>query len=231
MTPRQRKYGQVVKDRTRRCTRRTPPPCSFRIIAFKARYPPVPLPWAVPLTNSAPVGGRARTVTWECGQVRHSSGRALARGHPTRHQPHSFALINVHLGACYFFVPLNRLLHSQYVQSAGHKDSDIIGVCRDLHPNTTGKGDSTQVEISLLISKPTEQGLQSDDIEKRKQGAILPDWPLDRECLLMPSVQLHHCLRVVVQHDPFVELRFEFGGLENRRQKLMVHPVEGLGLV
>ena len=82
-------------------------------------------------------------------------GDAIPRGT----KPQTFALIEIDIGTCYFFVPLNRLLHSQYVQMAGHKDSDIIGVRRDLHPNTTSKEDHTQGRISFLIPKPTEQGL------------------------------------------------------------------------
>ena len=77
-------------------------------------------------------------------------------------------LTKIDLGACYFFVPLNRLLHRQYVQSAGHKDSDIIGIRRDLRSNTAGKGDSIQSQISLFIPKPIEQRLESKDTEKRR---------------------------------------------------------------
>ena len=58
-------------------------------------------------------------------------------------QPQTFALIKIDLGTCYFFVPLNCLLRSQYVQSAGHKDSDIISVYRDLCSNPAGKRDPT----------------------------------------------------------------------------------------
>ena len=77
-----------------------------------------------------------------------------------------------------------------------------------------------------------EQGLQSEDIEKRRQGATLPDRLLERERLRILPVHRHHCLRVVVQHaDPFAELRFESGGLQNRHQKLMVYLIEDLGLI
>ena len=124
---------------------------------------------------------------------------------------------------------------SSYLSTAlttGHKDSDIIGVHRDLRPNTAGKGSSTQSRIKPLIPKPTEQSLQSEDIEKKRQGATLPDRPLDRECLRTLFVYLHHCLRVVVQHaDPFAELRLESGGLQNCCQEPIVHPVEELGLI
>ena len=63
-------------------------------------------------------------------------------------QPQTFALIKIDLGTCYFFVPLNHLLHCLYVRSAGHKDSDIIGVRRDLHSDIANKKDSAQGQIS-----------------------------------------------------------------------------------
>ena len=86
--------------------------------------------------------------------------------------------------------------------------------------------------MNPLISKPTEQGLHSEDIEKREQGVALPDRSLDRESPRTPSVHQHHRLWVGVQHaDLFAELRFESGGLQNRHQEPMVHPIEGLGLI
>ena len=67
------------------------------------------------------------------------------------------------------------------------------------------------------IPKTTEQGLKSEDIEKRRQGATLSDRPLERERLRTLPVHLHYRLRVVVQHaDPFMEHRFESGGLQKR---------------
>ena len=74
--------------------------------------------------------------------------------------------------------------------------------------------------------------LWSKDIEKRCQEATLLDLPLECECLRMLCIHLYHHLGVVVQHpDPFAELWFEPSGLQNRCQKLMVHPIEGLGLI
>ena len=74
--------------------------------------------------------------------------------------------------------------------------------------------------------------LRSRDIEKRRQGAALPDRMFDREGLRTPSVHLHHCLRVVVHHvNPSAELRLESSSLQNSRQKPMVNPIEGLGLI
>ena len=88
---------------------------------------------------------------------------------------------------------------------AGHKGSDIIGVRRDLRANTASKGDSMQDRISLFIPKPTEQELQSEDI-KGDLG----------QRFRTLSVHLYHNPQAVVQHaDPFAELQFEFGGLQN----------------
>ena len=94
------------------------------------------------------------------------------------------------------------------------------------------KGDTTQSRVYPLISKPTEQRLLSEEIEKRRQGAALPDRTLDRERPRSPSVHLHHCLRVVVHHaNPSAELRLESDSLQNRHQKPMVNPSEGFGLI
>ena len=83
-----------------------------------------------------------------------------------------------------------------------------------------------------LFPKPTKQGLQSGDIEKRRQRAALLDRSLDRERPRTPSVHLHHCLRVVIHHaNPFAEFQFESGSLQNRHQKPMVNPIEGFGLI
>ena len=65
---------------------------------------------------------------------------------------------------------------------------------------------------------PSSLSLRSEDI--------------DRECPRTSSVHLHHCLRVVVHHaNPSAELRLESGSLQNSRQKPMVNPIEGLGLI
>ena len=94
------------------------------------------------------------------------------------------------------------------------------------------KMDTAQGRICPLNPKLSEQGLQGEDGEKGRQGAALPDRSLDCERPRMTSVYLHHCLRVVVHHaNPSAELRFESGSLQNRRQKPMVNPIEGLGLI
>ena len=79
----------------------------------------------------------------------------------------------------------------------------------------------------MSSAKPAQEGLQCEDIEKRRQGAALPDRTLDREYPRTPSVHLHNCLRVMVHHaNPS-----ESGSLQNRRQEPMVDPIEGLGLI
>ena len=77
-----------------------------------------------------------------------------------------------------------------------------------------------RTRICPLIPNPTEQGLQSEDIEKERQGVALTDRTLDRERLRTPSVHLHHCLRVVVHHaNPSAELQFESGSLQKQSPK------------
>ena len=89
--------------------------------------------------------------------------------------------------------------------------------------------DTAQCRTCPLIPKPAQEGLQREDIEKRRQRAALPDRTLDHDHPRTPSVHLHHCLRVVVHHaHPSAELRFESGSLQNRRQEPMVNPIEGL---
>ena len=71
--------------------------------------------------------------------------------------------------------------------------TDIISVRGYLCQKRTNKRNAAQGRPCFLIPKPTEQGIQSADIVKRRQVEILPDRPLQ----VLP-VHLHHCLRVVV---------------------------------
>ena len=82
------------------------------------------------------------------------------------------------------------------------------------------------------LPKPTEQEIQSEDIEKSWQEAAPPDRTFDHERPRTPSVHLHHCLRAVLHHaNPSAELRLESVSLQNRRQKAMVNPIEGPELI
>ena len=82
------------------------------------------------------------------------------------------------------------------------------------------------------IPKPSEPGLQSEDVEKKWQGATLPDRPLENERLRTLPVHLHDYPRVVVHHaNSSAELRFESGSLQNRHQKRMVNPIEDFRLI
>ena len=151
---------------------------------------------------------------------------------PPSTEPQTLAFVKIDLGSCYPLVLANRLLHSRYIQAAGYKDCDINGERRNPCRKRVSKRDTAQERIRSLIPKPTEQGLQSEDIEMRRQGAALPDRTLDSERPRTPSVHLHNCLRVVVHHvNPSAKLRFESGSLRNSRQKPMVNPIEGLGLI
>ena len=51
-------------------------------------------------------------------------------------QLQTFTLIKIDLSTCNFFVPLNLLLHSQYVRLARHKGRDTISIHRGLRPNS-----------------------------------------------------------------------------------------------
>ena len=86
---------------------------------------------------------------------------------PLDTQPQAFALVKVDLGTCYLFVSLDRLLHCHYVQMGEHEDSDIIGERWNLCSDTADWHDSTLGRTGPLIPEPSEQELQSKDIEKR----------------------------------------------------------------
>ena len=136
------------------------------------------------------------------------------------------------IGFCNPLVLANRLLHNLYIQAAGHKDCDIISERGNPCRKRASKRDTAQDRTCPLIPKPAEQGLQREDLEKRRQRAALPDRTLVCERPRTPSVHLHHCLRVVVHHgNPSAELRLESDSLQNSRQKPIVNPIESLGLI
>ena len=161
---------------------------------------------------------------------RKGPGRVLLP--PPSTEPQTFAFVKIDLGSCNPPVPDNRLFHSLYIQPAGYKDCDVISERGNPCRKAANKRDTAQGRTCPLIPKPAQEGLQREDIEKRRQRAALPDRTLDRERPRKPSVHLHHCLRVVVHHaNPSAELRFESGSLQNSGQKPMVNPIEGLGLI
>ena len=181
----------------------------LRTTAFEARYAPGHLPWSVLLTNFPTVEGRSQTTPWGCGRVPQSNGKALAgKCHPSRNltadlrnnKNWSLLLLSARTSQPSSSQPL--------CQNGGtHKNSDIVRVCGYFCLKRTRK------RICLPIPKPTEQGIQSEDTEKRRQGSILSDRPLDRKSLWTFHVHLHPCLRVMVHHtNPFAELQFESGG-------------------
>ena len=194
------------KGSSERCTRRTHPPGPLKTNSFEARYPPGLLPWPVPPTNFAPAGGRARTTPQGCGRVRHSRGRVtVEERHPSRHP-------TTDLRAYHDWFWYMLLLHT--CQPPSLQLLCPIGRTRKRYHQRT-QPDSQQRgiyegRICCPIPKPTEQGLQGEDTEKRRQKTTLLDRPLERKCLRTPAVHLHHCLWVVVHHaDPFaVHCRF-----------------------
>ena len=68
-----------------------------------------------------------------------------------------------------------------YIQTVWYEDCDII--CGNSCCKRASKRDTAQGWICPLIPKTTEQRLQSEDIEKERQGAAMLDQSLDREGL------------------------------------------------
>ena len=95
---------------------------------------------------------------------------------------------------------------------AGYKDCDVISERGNPCRKAANKRDTAQGRTCPLIPKPAQEGLQRENIEKRRQRAALPDRTLDHDRPRTPSVHLRHCLRVVVHHaNPSAELQFESG--------------------
>ena len=62
----------------------------------------------------------------------------------------------------------------------GIQNCDIIGERGNPCCKRASKRNTAQTRICPLIPKPTEQGFQSEDTEKRRQRAAPPDQTLDR---------------------------------------------------
>ena len=136
---------------------------------------------------------------------------------PPSTQLQIFTQIKIDLGSCFLLEPRNHLLH---VQAVRQKDSDIISERGDLRCKVS-KRDTIQGRICPLISKPPYQGIQSVVIEKRRQGASLPDRLLDRESYPALPVHLHRCQRDVAHYAaPFAEL-----WLDARHQFRLLFPL------
>ena len=162
------KYSQSVKD-----------PCPLRTISLKVRFPPERSPWFVLPTNF--------------GSVTPAEGPWKSIATPPSAELQTFAFVKIDLGSCNPLVLDNRLFHSLYIQAAGYKDCDVISERGNPCRKRASKRDTAQGRTCPLIPKPAEEGLQREDIEKRRQRAVLPDRTLDREYLRTPSVHLHHC--------------------------------------
>ena len=78
---------------------------------------------------------------------------------------------------------LTTTFFTSYMSRWRKKDSDIISVHGYLCQKWASKKDTTQGLTGLLIPNPAEQGIQSEDIEKRRQGATLPNQMVDCESL------------------------------------------------
>ena len=166
------------------------------------------------------------------GSVTPAEGPWKSIATPPSTKPQTFAFVKIDLGPCNPLILDNRLFYSLYIPEAGYENCDVISERGNPSRKAANEWDTAQCRTCPLIPKPAQEGLQREDIEKRRQGAALPDRSLDRDHPRTPSVHLHHCLRVVVHHaNPSAELRFESGSLQNRRQEPMVYPIEGLGLI
>ena len=144
---------------------------------------------------------------------------------PPSNEPQTFAFFKIDLGPCNPLVLDNRLFHSLYIQPAGYKDCDVISEHGNPCRKVANERDTAQCRICPLIPKAAQEGLKRKDIKKRRQSAALPDRTLDRDHPRMPSVHLHHCLRVVVHHaNPSAELRFESGISPKQTPRTDVQP-------
>ena len=171
--------------------------------------------------------------SWSSGptHTRNSSGKVLVtEHHPSRHlaenlryyQSWSWPLLSARTSLAHY---------SQLLCPNGGTE---IQCCTWEHADTfavRGPAKRRPQKAGLAFSS-TKQVLQSEDIEKRRQGATLRDQPFDYERLRTLPVYLHHRLRVVVYHtNPNPELWLESGGLQNSRQEPMVNPIKGLGVI
>ena len=78
-------------------------------------------------------------------------------------QLQNIALVKIDLSSCKLFIPRDRLLHSLHVLTTRHEHLDSW---------------QTGFRVGLVLlstSKPTEQGLQAEELKKRRQGPTLPD--------------------------------------------------------
>ena len=80
------------------------------------------------------------------------------------------------------------------------EQKDVSGERGHPHLERAGEWDTAQDRTSPPIPKLTEQGFQNKDIERWRQGAILPDGLFDRERPWTIPVHLYHCRRVIVQN-------------------------------
>ena len=100
--------------------------------------------------------------------------------HPST-EPQTFAFVKIDLGSCNPLVLDNNLFHSLYIQPAGYKHCDVISERGNPCRKAASKRDTAQGRTSPLIPKPAQEGLQREEIEKRRQRAALPDRTLDRD--------------------------------------------------
>ena len=129
------------------------------------------------------------------GSVTPAEGPWKSIATPQSTEQQTFAFVKIDLGPCNPLVLDNHLFHSLYIQSAGYKDCDVISERGNPWRKAANERDTAQGRTCPLIPNPAQEGLQREDIKKRRQRAALSDRTLDRDHPRTPSVHLHHCLR------------------------------------
>ena len=113
------------------------------------RYPWVHLPRPVPSTNLVQLEAGPESQSADVDRFIILAEESWLESTTTPGtQPQTFALIKIDLGTCYFFIPLNRILHSLYVHSVGHKDGYIIIVRGHREDETGGNPDRPTTRLN-----------------------------------------------------------------------------------
>ena len=142
------------------------------------------------------------------GRVHHFSGRVPAEErHPSRHPTadlHSYQNLSWHL----LLLHTSQLPSSLPSCSICRKTKTVISsaYAETFALRNPAKRDSTQSRSCRPIPKPTEQRLQSKDIEKRRQGATLPNQQLDCERRPFTCITVYGLWYIILIHFPNSDL-------------------------
>ena len=184
MDRRQGKYRQSVKDQGEEVHDAHLRSDHLGTNTFENRYPTALLHLPVILTNFALAGGWARTTPIDQRMWMRPSIQRKSPGSGTA------PLIEVDLGSCYLLQPPSSQLlcpTSGAQRLWCHRRTRKRSPCYGRHMGHYTRPDSPP------ISRPTEQGFQSDNTEKGRQRATQPDRLFDRKRFRVFSVHLHNC--------------------------------------